>query len=82
MERYHLFLEGSAEHSIDSMSELVDNQKGLSLKRLLDIFHHVSTVHFKPKLFHLFEESIGGCGSNGCILGIENFFFSASDLRS
>eukprot|EP01083_Nonionella_stella_P055892 147383_1 len=50
------------QYKIASMAELVNHLQDLSLQKLLDIYQHVSTVHFVPEMFDYFEESLGKCG--------------------
>lgn len=54
-------MEDGAEYSIDSMTDLVEGLRDLSLIVLVDIFEHVSTVHRDQSTFRHFTEGIGHC---------------------
>ena len=50
------------EYNIESMTDTVNGLDDMDMLDLLEIFEHVSTVHFEDALFEYFEEEIGKCG--------------------
>ena len=68
MKYYHIHagkavndLDGTEEYRIDSMVDLLENLPNVSLPALVDIFEHVSSVHYQPEMFEYFIEGIGTC---------------------
>merc|ERR1719242_1109306 len=54
--------EEKIEYHIESMTDTVNGLDEMDMLELLEIFEHVSTVHFEDALFEYFEEEIGKCG--------------------
>eukprot|EP01084_Bolivina_argentea_P072844 132241_1 len=54
-------------YNIVSMAELVNHLEDLNLQKLLDMYQHVSTIHFEPDMFDFFEDTLGKCkGGRHC----------------
>lgn len=62
MQHYSDYIADQSQLTI-TMTELVNNLPGMSLLKFLDVYQHVSTVHFQPELFDHFAEAIGKCES-------------------
>eukprot|EP01084_Bolivina_argentea_P019286 35878_1 len=43
------------------MAVLINHLEDLNLQKLLDMYQHVSTIHFEPDMFEFFEDVLGKC---------------------
>ena len=68
MKYYHIHigkevvdLDDAKEYQVDNVSDLVENLRGLSLTKMVDMFGHIATVHCDSTVFDHFIDCIGKC---------------------
>ena len=77
MELYSCFVDGKKakdsghtaediKYQIENISDVLNGLTDLGVPKAIEIFKHVSTVHFEPALFEYFEEANGKCDGRKC----------------